>query len=307
MPDLTVEEFLEHIQTLLAEAAYAEAFERLTEGLTRYPDAVRHLDYYRLCAAARLGNLDFVYATLKRQLAENFWYTEALLRQTPSLQPLQGTPEFETLVQENIALQAQDQTGEAAHVIAQPEGAGPWPTLVALHGNSGAAVAEAASWEPAVTRGWRLAMPESSQMGFWKGMSNWDDEALAFEEIAAFYKRLPAGADLVLGGFSMGGRVALRAALSGLLPAQGFIVLSPYIFDALDEWDALIAQAEGRALRGYIMVNADDPNYGNIHALHEALNARGIPCGFETFPGEHMYPAGFTEGLLRGLEFVRQA
>ena len=72
-------------------------------------------------------------------------------------------------------------------------------------------------------------MPQSSQM-FWAGGGVWNDESVS--ELEAYYQQLSAEHALdprrvVLGGFSMGGEIALRAALTSAIPARGFVVFGP--------------------------------------------------------------------------------
>ena len=106
-------------------------------------------------------------------------------------------------------------------------------------------------WGPVAEQGWLLAAAQSSQAGM-TDQYIWDDQNTALREIAQHYATLRDEHDIdpsrvVLGGFSMGGETALRAALLGTMPARGFILLGPGgpTIDTPDEWLPLMRTSTG--------------------------------------------------------------
>ncbi|HML23303.1 MAG TPA: hypothetical protein PKD09_16735, partial [Aggregatilinea sp.] len=133
----------------------------------------------------------------------------------------------------------------------------------------------------------------------------WDDQERSDREVCAHFDALRGQyavdpARIVVGGFSMGAETALRLALTGAIPARGFVAVAPggVITRQPERWEPLIAQAQGRGLRGYLVAGDRDPSYEPIATLAEMLTAGGVPCVFETIPGHgHTFPPGFAARL----------
>src|SRR5207302_398594 len=99
------------------------------------PNEAEEIDYLRLCALARLNQHAHLYQMLEDKLAAGFWYSEYILRASPSFAPLQGDAEFERLVQKNID-RAKTDVRESVLLSVRPRGdAQPYSSIVALHGN----------------------------------------------------------------------------------------------------------------------------------------------------------------------------
>jgi predicted esterase len=182
---------------------------------------------------------------------------------------------------------------------------------MALHGNTGSARNEVDSWEGITAEGWMLSMPQSSQM-FWPGGGVWNDESVA--ELEEYYEQLSAEHALdsrrvVLGGFSMGGEIAMQAALTSSIPARGFVVCGPGggpLSGGAEDCESLIQEARERGLRGAIILGEDDLaiSQDGVRNLAAKLNANGIPCELSLFAGGHFYPPDFYKRVLDALAFI---
>ncbi len=312
MDEITADALFAEIQEHFQTAAYRQALDCATLGVQRFPEAFAGFTYFRLCAAARLNDHALLKQTVADSLARGVWYSEFLWRESPSFKPLQGTPEFEALVQANLKARAEHATAgkTPAPLTLAPDTAAPHPTLLVLHGNSSTAQAEVDTWRPAVAQGWLLAMAESSQMN-WPGEGVWDDYETARRDVLGYFETLCAGYPvdrdrLVLAGFSLGGQVALRLALEGAIPARGFILHEPYT-PAQDPWEERIAAASGRDLRGYFIASENDRGctLESIQAVADSCVAHGIPCSLKTITDQgHNYPQDFSLYLAEALDFV---
>jgi predicted esterase len=138
----------------------------------------------------------------------------------------------------------------------------------------------------------------------------WNDEAKTTREVAGHFADLTANhpvppGQVVLGGFSMGGGEAMRLAVSGLVPARGFIAVVPYFRD-LAGLKVQIARLEPGALRGYIITGDKDFSYQAALEAAEAFRGVGIACEVEERQGlGHALPGDFARSLKRALAFVR--
>jgi predicted esterase len=311
MTDLTYDALYTQFTKLYQDQQWAAGLELLTREFEHFPERAADLYYLRFCMAARLEDRPQFFGLLQEALDAGIWYSEPILRESPSLLPWQGDPELEQHIQVHLDYQAQAQTPAPPSATRLPETSPPYPLLLALHGNTGSAKNEVGSWEGVTAGGWMLSMPQSSQM-FWAGGGVWNDESLP--ELEAYYQQLSAVYALdpqrvVLGGFSMGGEIALRAALTSAIPARGFVLFGPGggpLSAGAEGCEALIQEAQGRGLRGAIIVGQDDASIAQdgIRALAATLNANDIPCKLIIVPSGHFYPPDFDQRLLDALPFV---
>jgi hypothetical protein len=110
---------------------------------------------------------------LQEMLDAGIWYSEPMLRDSPSLQAWQGDPEFERQVQAHIDAQAQAEAPAPDTRI--PDTSPPYPLLLAMHGQTSTAEAEIGHWEGVTTGGYMLAMAQASQL-VWAGGGLWTIE-----------------------------------------------------------------------------------------------------------------------------------
>ena len=311
----TFDALSDHLVQLFQTQQYAEALDVANREAPNFPNDRPWADYWRMCAAARVGNRPLLYQIAEQALADGLWYGEHMWRMTPSFQSLQGDPDFELLVTASRAAQAEGGAGgEPVLLTRQPAGhSAASPLLVALHGNQGTAEGTLPFWQPAVAQGWALAVPQSAQ-GMYRGAFMWDDLASARATVLSTFERLPAQLPhdpnrVVLAGHSMGGLVAIQMALQGEVKVRGFVANGPAtpFGDAPDELEALLGPARERGLRGYLIIGAndDDINANEINTLSAKMRAAGIACKLEVVPGAvHAYSPAYDAALLRGLAFV---
>jgi predicted esterase len=294
---------------------YAEALALATSERASFPDERPMIDYWRMCAAARVADLPLVYRIAEQALADGLWYGETMWRQTPSFQPLQGAAAFEQLVARSAAAEAAEADPGGPPLLSYlPEPSAPLaPLLLALHGNQSTATNTLPFWKAAVGQGWALALPQSAQ-AMYKGAYVWNDIPVAVAQVQESAQRLARQVAFdtgrfVLGGHSMGGLIAIHMALSGALAVRGFVVNGPAVpfYDQPGELEGLLSAARERGLRGYFIVGTSDDaiDTDEIHTLAEQMQAAGLACAVELVPdATHDYTPAYAAALLRGLAFV---
>lgn len=295
---------------------FASAYELLTAEGPRFPEDATMALYLRSCLAARLGERDQAIAILREALDRGFWFSEAVMRQSPSWQPLQGEPAFEELAAVAITRAEAARADPLVLPLVPLPGLLPgqrYPLVFALHGNGDNAAHTLRGWGALAQQGWLLAALQSSQPVS-SSQFVWDDQERALADIASRYERFAAEfpvdqSRVILAGFSMGGETALRACLAGTIPARGFLLLGPGgpTIDEPQDWLPLIEAARGRGLRGYILMGETDATipHDAIRELAALLNREGIPCELEEIPGlRHDYPADAGPYLRRALAFI---
>lgn len=311
----TFDQLRKRVSGLTRDGRFAEAYESVTAAAPRFPDEGSDIYYLRSCLAARMGDRDLSVALIRQALECGYFYSELVLRQSPSWRQLQGWAPFEQVAE--LCMRRQQDLATPAQVLVQRPGGGkaPFRTLVALHGNGGNAAETLAHWQPVVGERRLLAAVQSSQPVARDGYV-WDDQALAWSEVAEQYRALAEAHDaderhVVVAGFSMGAETALQVSLRGLVPACGFILIGA-AGPTTAEPDSLpplveLQRATGRELRGFILLGElDDEHRLERHQrIAGYLTEGGIPCEFEVLSGVgHRYPDEFAATIERALTFV---
>ncbi len=315
--DLTFNELLTQAAQFYQSGEYAEAFDLITREAGRFPTEARRTYFWRVCMASLINETELALRLLEEAVAAGLWYPETQLREDPDLLSLQGVPQFEQLVEVCRQRQAEAQAQAVPTLtVLEPEvgcrdALRPCPLLLALHGNNQNVESSIGFWRSAVSRGWLLALPQSSQASG-PGIYAWNDRDWALREIQAHYARLREqyAVDpnrVVVAGFSMGGEVAIWLALTAAIQVRGFVAVGPggpYI-QAPDNWTPLIEASRERDARGYLIVGEQDIFcYSGTQALATLLSLHDIPYELEVHPRlGHEFPPEFEQSLARALQF----
>ncbi len=291
---------------------FAGALELLTQEGPGFPEEGQMVYYLRSCMAARIDQPEQAIRIIQEALDNGFWYGERTMRDTPSWQSLQGLPAYESLVEIGQQRQAEAQTGPELFIL-EPLREEPYPLLMTLHGNGDNGQASLTGWRSARESGWLVAAAQSSQMEG-NNVYIWDDQSTALQEVETNFNELNTRyiinpKQVIIAGFSMGGETALRAILTGVIPATGFILLGPGgpTTDDPAAWLPLLKANKDKNLRGYIFFGEADQAIPHlaISTLVDLLNDNNIACKLETIPNlSHQYPPDFGPALERALNFV---
>lgn len=319
MEQSTFDDLYSQLEELYQDEEYIAALDLATQALEQFPEQRTVLDYWRMTLSARTGNPTQALGVLKASLDSGCWYSELLLRRSPSLKALQGSPEFEALLARNQEAAEQDQQTHFPLFTIRPQGkcqsGGPaCPLLVGLHTNGGNVQSSLDFWKPAATNGGLVAAPQSSQ-AIWKGAYVWDDRQVAEAEISKHYTTLSERyavdiAHSILAGHSLGGELAIYLTLNGSVSARRFLAIGPAgpFMDDLNEWEPLVHENRIHGVQGYVIAGELDStiSHTNINNLVEIFNQVGIPTRLETIPGAaHDYSPAFDGAILRALKFLK--
>ena len=319
MEHTTFDELYSQLQELYHAEEYLAALDLATQAVEQFPEQRTVLDYWCMTLSARTGNPQQALSILQAALDSGCWYSELLLRRSPSLKALQGSPEFEGLIARNQEAAEQDQQTHFPLFTLRPQGkchsgGPPCPLLIGLHTNGGNVQSSLDFWKPAATNGWLVAAPQSSQ-AIWKGSYVWDDRAVAEAEVKKHFmvlgERYAVDAKRsILAGHSLGGELAIYMTLNGSVAARRFLAIGPAgpFMDDLNEWEPLLHENPIQGMRGYVITGELDSTIShiNINNLVAVFNQVGIPTRLETIPdAAHAYNSAFDAAILRALEFLK--
>ena len=109
MTEYTYDELQTQLQKYYADGEFQKAYDLATHQIDRFPEHTPMVSYWRSTMAARLDEHELAIQILRELQNTGFWFGEALLRQSPSYQDLQGNPAFEKLIVSNRDLQEQEE------------------------------------------------------------------------------------------------------------------------------------------------------------------------------------------------------
>ena len=282
---------------------WAGALTLIEREAAQFPDSWNQTHYWKICMLGRLGQVDEAVSLLEEVIEAGYWYSERRLRDDPDLTSLQGDPRYEALVLRSIRRAAERQaTVEPAMTVIRPDGPGPFPVLIALHGNSSNPELTAPYWRSATDHGWLVVVPQSTQSAD-PDRYNWDDIELSTKDVLSYTEQLTAEypvdmSQIVLGGFSRGAMLACHLALKWVLDVQGLIMVAPSIRD-VQPWKSEAEMAARQGLWTSIIIGERDTLfYPHAVELHQLLQQHGVPSMLKVYPEmAHAYPLDFADVL----------
>ncbi|NLX10360.1 MAG: hypothetical protein GXY36_11945 [Chloroflexi bacterium] len=294
--------FQQRVTALYMQERYAEALELANAAQEHFSENENITYYLRACLSSMVGQGDQALALLRTALDAGYWYPDLFWNDT-DFDSIRDRPEFQALRERSDRQQDTARTNARPEMpVELPGGAGPFPALMALHGNMHSAAIDAPNWRPVLKTGWLLALPQASEPAG-KGMFVWDNREQSEAELLTHYARLveeyPVDlARVILGGFSMGAETALYLALKGALPVRGVLAVAPggpYTRQP-ELWQPLIDGARGRGLRIYLIMGGRDVAAAQTRELAEMLRAGGIVCELEDHAEMgHIFPPDFRQ------------
>jgi hypothetical protein len=313
MPDLTYQQMNDQFFERYNDKDYAGALSILNEKGDQFPEQAPYVYYNRACMYGVQNCVPEALGILQQAAAQGFWYREQQLRQDTDLAALQTVPEFEQLVERfNIQYQAIQTEAQAKCFVSKPANDGPYPVVLAMHGNNSNAGLDEPSWKSVVENGWLLGALQSSQIGMTRNAFIWDNEEISTKDVLQHFGELQQNyavdqKRVVIGGFSMGGGMATLLGLTQ--PAiKGFIGVGPYVDGKLEKLEPQLDSARERGVRAYLLIgDQDDGCYPGTLKLAEMLKAHGIPYQLKVYPGmAHVYPPDFAQVVLDALKFITE-
>jgi predicted esterase len=313
MSDLSkLEEVEQQFDHLVQAGSYSEALELITREAHLFPDYAQKVVYsWRMTMACRLEDGALALQLLKEAVEAGHWYSG--LRDNPDFRMLRGEPEFEKLVEICAERRAHEMANAVPKLkVLQPgPQADPYPLLLALHGAHSDVESFAGHWSSAVSRGWLVGLPQSSQ-AYGPGTFSWNDWEWAMQEVQKHHVTLcqeyPIDPQrVVLAGFSQGGGLAAWLALTGTVRVRGLILVGPFLAD-VQELVPLMEAHSPQGLRAYLVAGQRDQYcLGVAQRLATLFPQHGVACELDVYPDiEHSFPLDFESRLPHALEYVSQ-
>ena len=299
---------------------YEQALDIVVRESPRFPDYSIVAAWWQMRMMALTGDVAGALHTLEEVVAQEQWYHEDALHNVPDLAALQRIPEFEDCVARcrERRLKAVAKACPSLTVFEPQNHPRPWPLLIAL----GAWPSDpnfANHWTPAADEGWLVAVPKSSQVGWFSGLYKWGDIERTKLEIQQHYDALSEQYRVdenrfVIAGMCEHCQAALQVALNGTSPRPcGFIAVEAWLSDMrvwpqfdMGAWPQIIEANANPALRCYFVAGKENTKYFEAAGKAiELLRAQGIACKLEGASNKrHGFPPEFEASLKRALDFI---
>jgi dienelactone hydrolase len=253
------------------------------------------LAYLSACLNGARGRPQQALQVLEDAAAEGDWWDPSVLGGDDDLAELRDLPAYDSLLAVSVDhwRRANEATDRSGDLLTRPPGSARG-LVVALHGAEENASDAVVAWSPAVHLGYAVLAVRSSQRTS-PNYRTWPDEDRAAAEIDEAVGRLPdelGRLPVIAAGFSAGGRVALRWALTARpFSVAGVIAVAPAIRP-----DTIPADPAGPLAPAQLVVGADDDLLADVRTAADRLE----PAGFalDVVPGlAHGFPADFPNRL----------
>lgn len=323
-PQPNFDSIRDRIQELYSKQNFQGALELAGQHAADFPEHAPLFYYWRMNFAAHIKEFGEVLRLFKEFVLSGQWFGEVLLRGNPAFGELQGSPEFEALVQKNLETAEADLNRDFPLLNIRPRERcetedDPCPLLLVLHDNGGNPAHTLPLWQPPAQFGWLVAAPRSSQ-AMWKDAFVWDDREIAMQEIAKHLVTLQETyaidkRSIVIAGSGTGAETGMLYALTHIDQIAGFIALNPAgplsetpskwdqtVVDVLESLDPLTQGVSGAIMIGHDEITLPLDNYRTIQ---EKLLSAGIDCALmmveDAPPGDS---GAYDEHILRALQAI---
>lgn len=262
-------------------------------------------DYAEASILAVVGAQEASLDILKALCRGEGWIDPCLLTDDPDFRPLLGRSSFKEVVDcYRERMEADIKNARVTKTVLYPaQQSGAQKLLLILHGDNSCAAHTLKSWSSAIEAGWSVVALQSKEIGSFAGAYRWrsyQEAVSAVEEVLSSLQADDFGrTEVVLGGFSRGGEVALRLALDGVGRATRALAVCPAPMDE----PTLLGPGPRPALEEcYIFAGEKDPELLSAEAAADRLSSLGVSVQFDR-RGKygHEYPSDFSAVLVRYL------
>jgi len=296
---------------LYQQGAYSQALQRIERSIQEFPDYESQILNWQIDLLALSQDIEAAIHVFQQAIEKGYWYPVETLDNDEDLAALKGHPEFDRLAA--ICNERHSQavlTAQAERFLLKPHpGApSPYPLLMAFHGRNASAQTSASYWQSLADKGWLVALPQSSQI-IGQGSFCWDNRERGILEAQGHFEALldsyPIDRErVILGGFSQGGGLAIWISIRRLLPATGFIAVSPFIA-GIGQVRAQTPEYPAGELRGYLLTGDQDQYQELFAEIELLLQANNVKYGRERRADlGHDFPVDFDTSLETALRFI---
>ena len=290
------------------------AYNFITENYKGIKGNLAQIYNFRYAIANTAGLEELALKIMSEAIVEKgFWYKYDYLIEDEDLKSLNKFTEFGKLLDmcRKRELEAKRDEKPDLKIILPKKTNKPYkyPLIVALHGDQENIEITEDYWSSCIDKNYLLALPQSSQIQFSEGYE-WKDIEKGSRELKEHCENILEkhnidSDNIIIGGFSSGGRVALYSILKEIIQVKGFILVAPWLPE-IDEWLPLLDKIREKGIKGYVVCgDKDNDCYECTRRFADLLSTKKNSYKLKIFKGlDHDYPDNFNEILLKAIEFI---
>ena len=291
-----------------------EAYNFITENYKGIKGNLAQIYNFRYSIANEAGLEELALQLMREAIVEKgFWYQYNYLIEDEDLKSLNKYKEFGELLDicKKRESEAKRDEKPALKIIMlnKIDEKYKHPLIIALHGDQENIEITEDYWSSCVDKNFILALPQSSQIQFSEGYE-WKDIEKGARELKEHYENILErynidSDNIIIGGFSAGGRVALYSILKDMIQVKGFILVASWLPE-IDKWAPLLDKIRKKGIKGYIVCgDKDDDCYECTRKFIDLLSSKKISYELKICKGlDHDYPDNFNEILPKAIEFI---
>jgi len=293
---------------------YLEAYNFITKNYKGIKVNLAQIYNFRYSIANKAGLEELALKIMNEAIIEKgFWYQYKYLIEDEDLKSLNKYNEFGELLDICKKRESEAKRNEKPDLkIIVPDKMNEQhkhSLIIALHGDQLNIEITEDYWSSCIHKNYLLALPQSSQIQF-SDAYEWKDIEKGSRELKEHYNNILEkyninSDNIIVGGFSAGGRVALYSILKSMIQVKGFILIAPWLPE-IDEWTYLLDKIKENDIKGYVVCgDRDDDCYECTRRFTDLLDSKKIPYELNIFKGlDHDYPDNYAKILINAIEFI---
>ena len=317
MKKITYTNLINRTLEIYMKGDYLGAYNFITENYNGIKGNLAQIYNFRYSIANEVGLEKLALQLMREAIVEKgFWYQYNYLIEDEDLKSLNKYKEFAELLDicKKRELEAKRNEKPNLKIIVPDKMNEQYKhsMIIALHGDQENIEITEGYWSSCIHKNYLLALPQSSQIQFSEGYE-WKDIEKGLRELKEHYENILEknnidSDNIIIGGFSAGGRVALYSILKDIIKVKGFILVAPWLPE-IDEWAPLLDKIRDKEIKGYVVCgDKDDDCYECTRRFTDLLNSKKISYELKIFKGlDHDYPDNFNKILLKAIEFISKS
>lgn len=311
-PDEAYVKGMDQIELAIINGRHEEALQLIKEGEARFPEKEFGFDFLRAVAFGFLGRQAEGLTIWKKGHGNGYFFN--INPEHPWYRNYKNTNGFEEILKKDgLNKKKFNESSKLRYDVVLPEdfdAEKSYPVLFVFHGGGCNIPVEKSRWHnPSLVENW-ITVYLQSHCYITSEACIWINDRQTREELLKVYQELSSkysfkDGQIIAGGMSNGGMMALQVAFKDLIEVNGFIVNCPVVPDSITR--ELVKRAKKQNKRGVIITGSKDWSLKNQKDLKALMDEESFPSTMEVIEGMgHDTPEDFAERVDRALMFFTE-
>jgi len=294
---------------------YKKGYEFLSEHMDQVDGNQAQLYNFKYTLACKAGKTEQAMEILKEAvLRKGYWYASSYLKEDEDLDPLRDLDDFDEILQVCAKRERQAKSKAVSELkVIKPvdRNLKDYPLFITVHGNQENMRIVNKYFKKVLDFGYLHAVVQSSQIEFYDAYT-WPDIDLGAKEIRDHYHSIKDKYEIdtdqiIMGGFSAGAEVILKAIEQKYVKPNGVILMAPWLPN-IAQSNALFNQLKENDIKVYLLCGKEDQDcLPGTQKLVKGLKSKKIEYKFVLIDGlDHDYPDDFNQYLKKAVEYIME-